>query len=340
MKFRQLTKIFKTTMCVAMGLSLASPFAKLNTVSAQELIELNVAYMPNFASLKDVITGMKTGIFEEEGIKINLVEFADGPTIIAAMESGSIDIGNIGPGAHKLPIEGRAEIISFAQLGNADEVIGRTDKGVNTLEDLKGKKIASASGTSAQKILTLALTEAGLTEDDVEIVDMDASAIVTAMISGSVDAAATWSPNTTAIKSELGDTAVMLANNVRYATEFPSIASYATTPGYVAENEEKIEKFLRGLYRAMDYRAENMDEVAQWVAEQIATDVEIIKEQFGDADWLNATQILELIDSGELKIYYEKQQENFIKDGVIETERPVEEYTHIDLMKKVLDSLN
>lgn len=202
------------------------------------------------------------------------------------------------------------------------------------MADLKGKKIASASGTSAETILKLALAEAGLTENDVEIIDMDASAIVTAMISGSIDAAATWSPNTTAIKEELGDKAVMLANNVRYAKKSPSIASYSTTPGYSKDNSEKVAKFLRGLYRAMDYRAEHMDEVAEWVATQIGGDVATVKYQLQDGDWLTSDQIKELIDSGDMKVYYEKQQENFVKAGTVSKSRDVTEYVLFEQMRR------
>jgi ABC-type nitrate/sulfonate/bicarbonate transport system substrate-binding protein len=36
-----------------------------------------------------------TGYLAEEGITVNLVEFQDGPTIIAAMESGSIDMATL-----------------------------------------------------------------------------------------------------------------------------------------------------------------------------------------------------------------------------------------------------
>ncbi|MFQ8833792.1 MAG: ABC transporter substrate-binding protein [Ruthenibacterium lactatiformans] len=63
-------------------------------------VTLNIAYMPNYSSLVEVVTADQMGYFEEQGITVNLVEFADGPTIIAAMENGSIDIGYIGSGAH------------------------------------------------------------------------------------------------------------------------------------------------------------------------------------------------------------------------------------------------
>ena len=126
--------------------------AKLDTVK--------VGYMPNYASNSAVIAGMYTGDFEDQGIKIELIEFADGPTIIAALESGSLEVGYIGPGAHVLPIKGEAEIFAFSQLGNADQVIGNKEKGVEKIEDLKGKqKVAITSGASTPTYLTNMIIE-------------------------------------------------------------------------------------------------------------------------------------------------------------------------------------
>lgn len=302
---------------------------------SEEKVKLKVAYMPNFASLWAVVAGIETGSFAEEGVEVELIEFADGPTIIAAMESGSIDVGYIGPGAHVLPIQGRADIFAFSQLGNADEVIGNAEKGVNSLEDLKGKTIAVAGGTSSETILKLTLKEAGLTEADVKLVDMDASAIVTAMISGGIDAAATWSPNTNAIKDEMGDHAVMISNNARYADEFPSIASWVTNPGYSEKNPGVLEKFTKGLFKAMDYGVENIDEVAQWVAKEIAVDPASVLAQTGDGDWISSKKLLEMIEDGTLEALYETQQENFVVEGRL-TEAdlvPARDYVLFEHMK-------
>ena len=60
---------------------------------AAEPIKLNIAYMPNYGSLWAVTTAIEKGYFAEQGIEVTLYEFADGPTIIAAMESGTIDMG-------------------------------------------------------------------------------------------------------------------------------------------------------------------------------------------------------------------------------------------------------
>ena len=49
---------------------------------------------------------MNFGYFDDENIDVQLTEFSDGPTIIQAMESGSIDVGYIVQGAHNLCING------------------------------------------------------------------------------------------------------------------------------------------------------------------------------------------------------------------------------------------
>ena len=66
-------------------------------------------------------------------------------TPIVFMQSGSIDIGYIGHGAHKLCINGRASIFAFAHLGNGDAIVGLKSHGVESLADLKGKKVGLLS---------------------------------------------------------------------------------------------------------------------------------------------------------------------------------------------------
>ena len=81
-----------------------------------EITQVRVAYMQNYASLWEVATAINKGYFEEQGLDIKLYAFQDGPTEINAMESGSIDVAYIGPGAHKLCIQGQASIFCFSHL--------------------------------------------------------------------------------------------------------------------------------------------------------------------------------------------------------------------------------
>lgn len=172
------------------------------TEAAAEPVTLNVAYMANWGALWAVATADAKGYFAEEGITLNLTVFEDGPTEIAAMESGNMDVAYIGPGAHKLCSTGNAEVFLLQHLGDGDCIIGLN--GVTKLEDLAGKKIGYAAGTSSESILTTALDSVGLTMDDVQALSMDATALTTAALSGSVDAVAAWSPYSLTILAEIG----------------------------------------------------------------------------------------------------------------------------------------
>ncbi len=295
-----------------------------------EPITMNVAYMPNYGSLWSVMTAKEKGYFDEEGITVKLVEFQDGPNIIAALESGSIDVGYIGQGAHKLCVNGQATIFALSHISNGDALIG--GPGITKIEDLKGKKVAYSSGTSSEDILMNSLNKAGMTIDDIQAVDMDASGIVTAMISGGVDACATWSPNSLKILEEVKDS-TKICDNLTFSDTTVSLASWIVTPKYGQENQDKILRFTRALYKAMDYAADDhYDEVAKYVSTQTATDYDSVYEQRGDADWLTGKEVAAGAADGTVEKYYKIQQDNFIKSGAVEKEVPVSDYVMLDNM--------
>lgn len=297
-----------------------------------EPVTLNVAYMPNYGSLWSVENAIAQGYFEEEGITVNLTQFQDGPTIIAAMESGSIDIGYIGQGAHKLCINGKATIFALSHISNGDALIG--GPGITQVSDLAGKKVAYSSGSSSEDILVNSLTQAGMTMDDIEAVDMDASAIVTAMLSGGVDACATWSPNSLKILDEMPD-ATKLTDNLTFSDQTVSLASWIAMPTYAQEHRDVLVRFTRALFKAMDYAAtEHQEETAELVAKEVAQDTETVYEQRGDAEWLTGKEVAEGAADGTVEGYYKLQRDNFEKAGAIEVDPipEVSDYVMLDLM--------
>ena len=313
-----------------LALVLALVLVCASGLALAENIDLNIAYMPNYASLWSVVTGINQGYFAEEGLNVTLVEFADGPTIIAAMESGSIDMGYIGQGAHKLCIQGNANIFALSHVSNGDAVIGGPN--VKTLEDLKGKTVGYSGGTSSEDILKNALAKAGLTMDDIKAMDMDASNIVTAMLSGGVDACATWSPNSLKIMDEWTG-CTKLADNVMFADTSVSLASWIVLDKYAGENADKVLAFTKALYKAMDYAADaNYDEVAGYVSNQTKTDKEGVFAQRGDADWLTGKEVAAGAADGTVEAYYKTQQAGFLAAGAVEKEVPVADYVMLQNM--------
>lgn len=298
--------------------------------ASEEPITLKIAYMPNYGSLWSVTAAENKGYFDEAGIDIELIEFQDGPTIIAALESGSIDMGYIGQGAHKLCIQGNAKIFALSHISNGDAVIGGPN--VKTLEDLKGKQVAFSSGTSSEDILNSALDKAGLTRDDITAVDMEASNIVTAMLSGGVDACATWSPNSLRILEE-SDEMTKLCDNMTFSDTTVSLASWIVTPSYADEHPDNILRFTKALFKGMDYAADgNYEEIAGYVAAQTKTDEAAVYEERGVADWLTGKEVSEGAADGTVENYYKVQQENLLASGAVTEEVPVTDYVMLDNM--------
>ena len=308
------------------------------TETTVEPVTLNIGYMNNYGSLWSLMAAQEMGYFEDQGITLNLISFDSGPNIIAAMEGGSVDIGYIGDGAHRLCAEGSASIITLSHISNGDAVIGGPN--VKTIADLAGKTVAYSSGTTSENILVQALATEGMTMDDITAMNMDASAIVTAMLSGQVDACAIWSPQSTTVLDQLGDDATILADNVMFADQSIALSSWIVLPSSLEEDHDVLVRFLTALYQGMDYAAEeHHDEVAQWVADQLAADYDATYGETTSGDWLTGQEVYNGVADGTVAGYYEFQQELMVAAGTLEEAVPVENYVAFDLMTEVGDSL-
>ena len=309
----------------------AAPVETEAAAPAVEPVTLNVAYMANWGSLWAVATADAKGYFAEEGITINLTQFEDGPSEIAAMKQGSMDVAFIGPGAHKLCSKGDAQVFLMQHMGDGDCILGLN--GLKTLEELAGKKVGYAAGTSSETILTTALASVGMTLEDIEAVSMDATALTTAALSGQVDAVAAWSPMSLTILDK-GTDVTDICSNVDFDT-MASPGSWVVNPDWAAENADVIVRFNRAMFKAMDFAAAATtdDAVAEEVAGYVSTitglDVESTIAQRYDGSWLTSAQVLEMIDSGKLVDYYNAQQTNF---GDAAGPLKADEFVLVDLM--------
>ena len=329
-------KFLAIVLALAMVLSLgAAAFA----AEEQEPITLRVGYMANYASLWAVMTGIKGGFFEEEGITIELTEFGDGPSEIAAMEGGSIDLAYIGKGAHRLCITGSAIIFAPSSVHTSDKLVCAADSGIETVEDLAGKKIGYSAGSSSETTLDNALKVAGLTRDDVTLNALDPGYIVPAMISGDIDVAVTWNPYTTMCLEQAEG-----SYEIEFSDGSTNMSSWICLPAYAEENHDTLVRFSRALFKAMDYGSnyDVADEVAGWVAEQTATDKDIQLVQWDDAHWFNIADMTAALEDGTMKGYYEGVQNDMLAGGNIteeEAHEDVGDWVLFDVMQEALDQI-
>ena len=298
---------------------------------------VRVAYMPNLGSAGSLFVGIEQGYFEEVGLTVETFEFQGGPAEIAAMASGDIDISQIGHGAHSLCIQGQAVIFQMDHTTSlSDVVVGNRSHGIETIEDLAGKTVAVSSGTSSEIILQQALARAGMSMDDINTVEMTVDGMTTAMVSGQIDAAASWSPNTITLQNALGDDYVDLGTNADFLDTaiFPS--SYICTPQYAEENHDILVRFAQALDKAHDWRAAHPEEMATLLAQELDAPEETMLAAVGEADWQTITEVCGDMDA--IKTVYETQQGIFLNNGTITEEVPVENYVLFDVMQEAYDA--
>lgn len=310
--------------------------AAQETEAPKETVKLNVAFMPNYASLWSVLTAQDKGFFAEEGLDVTLWEFADGPSEIAAMEGGSIDLAYIGHGAHKLCINGQAKIFLPSSVHNTDRIIVLPSAGVSSAEELAnlaGKKIAYNGGSSSETALTGALKVAGLTMDDIQPFEMDPTNMVAAMMSGSVDACTAWNPYSVQIMDNCEG-----AKELEFATDSVNLSSWICLPKYAEENHDVLVRFTRALLKAMEFASqeENWPYAVELYAKRCAKDVEACQVETNDATWFSSTNIKDFLADGTIADYYTRQQKMFIEGGVVEEEVPLENYVLFDVIEEAL----
>lgn len=170
-------------------------FLGATAVSADDPIEITIGWQPaeelNFFIAKDA------KLFEKAGLKPEFVRFNAGPPMLAALRSGDVDVGYMGsPPAISAFAQGLPVSIFFIEsdAGASESLVVQPDSGINGPEDLAGKTIGVWRGTSAEFALGHALEKANIDRADVNILDLDVTALIAAFRTKEVDAIHVWDP--------------------------------------------------------------------------------------------------------------------------------------------------
>lgn len=153
----------------------------------------------------------------------------------------------------------------FSQPNWASIVVGK-DSTIASVADLKGKKIAAASGTDPYFHLLQSLAEAGLSASDVEIVNLIHADGQKALESGDVDAWAGLEPLTST--SELTAGSKILYNN----PEFASWGVLNATDKFLAAKPEIVEIVLAQYQKARQWILDNPEDAVAILARDAQLD--------------------------------------------------------------------
>lgn len=130
-------------------------------------------------------------------VTIEWKEFATGPSLLEALDAGAIDFGVTGAPPPVFAQAAGRDFVSVAAepgLPHSEALVVRTDGPVQTVAQLRGKRIALARGSSSHYLLLGALQQAGLRFTDVVPVFLGPAEARAAFESGAIDAWVVWDP--------------------------------------------------------------------------------------------------------------------------------------------------
>ena len=146
----------------------------------------------------------QTGEIEKAtGYKINWRQFGGGGDVIRAMASGDVAIGEVGSTGVATAISQGMDVELFwilEDIASAEALVARNGSGVNTIADLKGKKVGTPFVSTSHFQLLYALQKAGLKPTDVQILNMRPPEIAAAWGRGDLDATFIWDPVLSTVK--------------------------------------------------------------------------------------------------------------------------------------------
>lgn len=136
--------------------------------------------------------GLLEQAFAEDGVDIELVTFDGGSAASVALGSGELDLMYTGNNpALRLAASG-ADVVAVGLSSwnplNETIVIVKSDSDIDSIDDLKGRKVAYLAGTVRHSTFAKALATVGLTTDDLESFNFGIETAGPALDRGDVDA--------------------------------------------------------------------------------------------------------------------------------------------------------
>jgi sulfonate transport system substrate-binding protein len=134
-------------------------------------------------------------VLEPQGTSVEWIEFQFGPPMLEAMRVGGIDIGAVGDTPPVFAQAAHGDLLYIGSDSNAPQsVLLPSGSKIQTLADLKGKKLAFGRASAAQNFALLVLEKAGLQSSDVEPAYLAPADAGAAFERGAIDAWSIWEP--------------------------------------------------------------------------------------------------------------------------------------------------
>ncbi|MFJ9627136.1 ABC transporter substrate-binding protein [Streptomyces sp. NPDC091280] len=195
--------------------------------------------------------------------KIKWSTFTSGPPLLEAVNAKAVDIGGVGntPPVFAAGAGSKIKVVAaWHGTSDGDAVLVPKDSKLTSPQQLKGRSIAVAQGSSAHFQLVASLRAAGLSLSDVKVKYLQPADALAAFTSGKVDAWAVWDPYTSQILQAKQGRVLTTGQGVTNGLTFQVAA-----PGALADKKKAaaIKDYLDRLRRAQTWVFSHQEEWAK-----------------------------------------------------------------------------
>lgn len=185
---------------------------------------------------------------------VQWTKFDSGADVNKAFIAKEIDFGALGssPVARGLsaPLNIPYSVVFILSVAGENEaLVARDNSGIESVADLRGKRIATPFGSTAHYSLLAALAQKGMSASDVQLVDLQPQAIVAAWDRGDIAAAYTWLP--TLEQLEENGKVLITSRELSFIGK-PTLDLVAVSNSFAADNPVAVDIWREQQARALN----------------------------------------------------------------------------------------
>ncbi len=198
------------------------------------------------------------------GYKISWKQFGGGGEVIKALASGAVQVGEVGSAGIAAAVSRGEPLQLFwilENIGDAEALVAKNGSGINSVADLKGKKIATPFNSTSHFDTIVALEQAHVNPADVQILNMRPPEIRAAWQRGDIQATFIWDPVLSEVKKD--GKVITSSGKIAAETGKATFDGYVVNSDWAKSNHDFVVKFVKILAEADDNYRKNK---AEWTA--------------------------------------------------------------------------